>query len=88
MTSHTPGPWKVKVRNGDPDVIDAEGNTIAWVYSGERAKADAHVIAAAPAILATLEAAVVAHGPFGDDSRPAWWHDANAIVGAARRGAI
>jgi hypothetical protein len=40
--------------------------------------------AAASAMLAALTDAVVAHGPFGDDSRPAWWNAANAAIAQAK----
>lgn len=39
--------------------------------------------AAAPELLAALKEAVIAHGPFGDDTRPSWWQAAvNAIAKA------
>lgn len=46
-------------------------------------QADAKLWAAASELLAALTAAVQAHGPFGDDSRPAWWQAACAAIAKA-----
>ena len=61
MTSHTPGPW-----NTQPDAVppghvqitvyaDADGSRVATVF---QEKANAHLIAAAPDLLAALEYAL------------------------------
>ena len=41
---------------------------------------------AAPDMLEALTQAVQAHGPFGDDSRPAWWPAACAAISKATGG--
>ena len=44
---------------------------------------------AASALLDALTDAVFAHGPFGDDSRPAsWWRAANTAIAQARAAGI
>lgn len=67
------------------------GGTVGAAYAtgtgGDDPKvqeANAVLMAGAPRLLAALTSAVVAHGPFGDDSRPAaWWDEAMAAIAAA-----
>jgi len=63
MTKHTPGPWAVA--DVGEVVVCATGRTLCDVYSSfgtgeEQADADARLIAAAPDLLAALEAFVEA----------------------------
>jgi hypothetical protein len=54
-TTHTPGPWTVSQPSGN--YIDtATGSVAALTYGAT--KADAHLIAAAPDLLAALETAL------------------------------
>jgi len=58
MSKHTPGPWAVA--DVGEVVVCATGRTLCDVYSSpatgdEQADADAHLIAAAPDMLAALE---------------------------------
>lgn len=60
MTKHTPGPWKMSGANTvhGPDCIVAfvgTSNEEVRKFSGERQNADAHLIAAAPDLLAACE---------------------------------
>lgn len=41
------------------------------------------IVEAAPELAKALKAAVEAHGPFGDDSRPAWFNSACAALALA-----
>lgn len=53
---HTPGPW-LRIQNGD--VEDSRGNLIAAVsFQGSDGPINGHLIAAAPELLAALEAAM------------------------------
>jgi len=56
MTKHTPGPWKLGPSLGE--VRDDDDNVLCDVYddNDEQAEADAHLIAAAPDLLAACEA--------------------------------
>lgn len=90
MSTHTPGPWKVFGRAGytGHKVEDGKGRSVAaFPSTSKRSKeerdANAVLIAAAPELFAALKAAVEAHGPFGDDSRPSWWHDACIAISKA-----
>lgn len=73
---HTPGPWFV-TRHATPDhspqfgIYDGygRGRDIATIY-GANAEADAALIAAAPALLAALEAMVNMEDWAGDDIAP------------------
>jgi hypothetical protein len=63
-TQHTPGPWYV-ARHGTPDYapqygVYADGGADFAIIKGEKAKADAHLIAAAPDLLAGAELAEAA----------------------------
>ena len=69
-TKHTPGPWAVA--DVGEVVVCATGRTLCDVYSSpttgdEQADADAHLIAAAPDLLAALEAALACLNFFGSD---------------------
>lgn len=61
MNTHTPGPWRIEENNdqGNIDILsndDIYSFYIAEVWGGMRAqKANAHLIAAAPALLEALE---------------------------------
>ena len=56
--SHTPGPWKV-TENYRECIEGADGGTVAWYV----ARANAPLIAAAPDMLAALEAITAKPGP-------------------------
>jgi hypothetical protein len=62
MTTHTPGPWHVGVRQAEQIVYDKTGWAVAnaTVYHGKEdlpeMKANARLIATAPDLLAALEA--------------------------------
>lgn len=59
MSSRTPGPWKAEFRNGWCDgIIGPDGHDIVKTDSGVYPpnEADAHLIAAAPELLAACEA--------------------------------
>lgn len=65
ITAHTPGPWKVVLKDTpyDHPIMDGQGNIIARVSSGyPESSADANLIAAAPELLAALEAVVASAG--------------------------
>jgi len=92
---HTPGPWRIDYNQGDiwigphinggPEVLTVV-NMPTRAYAGPALQAriaDARLIAAAPDLLSLLTEAVVAHGPLGDDTRPAWWVKANAAIAKA-----
>lgn len=62
-TKHTPGPWEVrKYGSGGIDVIDRNASTVAAIHlddgDSDIYEADAHLIAAAPTMLAALEIAL------------------------------
>lgn len=94
MTKHTPGPWVVTNgyqvwkdgRNAllSPRIcsLKSAATPVEQVSRDEMA-ANAALIAAAPDMLAALREAVQAHGPFGDDSRPAWWQAACDAIARA-----
>jgi hypothetical protein len=55
MSSHTPGPWRVERPDHDPnafDVYGSDGARISRGYWSDKARADALLVAAAPALLA------------------------------------
>lgn len=75
-TQHTPGPWST-YRGEDTNywwiIRDAEGHELGSGDGGFE-KADAHLIAAAPAMLAALRAMVgvtINSGQVSDDMAPA-----------------
>ena len=63
MSGHTPGPWHAETDNGLKPSIAARGLTVAEVWSRSElgpercpiARANTHLIAAAPAMLEALE---------------------------------
>ena len=60
---HTPGPWKAKIEDDDNFGISAGWTDVAKVYNDEDdpvCKANAHLIAAAPVLLAALETCEIA----------------------------
>ena len=63
MSKHTPGPWRVAAIPGA--VITMDNTTIAKVFYGERSVSDsnAHLIAAAPDLLAALKGLESRHEP-------------------------
>ena len=70
MRGHTPGPWKAPLIGGDhgtTGLVWAEERVVATVSSGEesieRQTANAHLIAAAPDMLAALEQ-IALNGPY------------------------
>ena len=69
MSNHTPGPWEVMIDDAgfiDFYRIDANGETVGEALLGE---ADARLIAAAPDLLAALQALVV----LDDGNRSELW---------------
>jgi hypothetical protein len=59
MKTHTPGPWHYET--GDDGAVVYTGFTIAKIpIDGSNWQSNAHLIAAAPDLLATLEAALTA----------------------------
>lgn len=56
--NHTPGPWGVQGHGNDADVYVADKEIVAWVgdpFDKKETEANAHLIAAAPDMLAMLE---------------------------------
>lgn len=81
-TQHTPGPWEVSYRDLSVQIYGANGSGIGEVYGWsagsqavqQEAFANAHLIAAAPAMLAALRAMVgvtINSGQVSDDMAPA-----------------
>ena len=63
-TTHTPGPWAVSQPSGN--YIDTPTGSVAALTYGAT-KADAHLIAAAPDLLAALEHVDAYLAPEGDE---------------------
>lgn len=88
-TKHTPGPWEVrKYGSGGIDVIDRNASTVAAIHlddgDSDIYEADAHLIAAAPELLAALielEQLVTAHIP---DEAENWARNARAAIAKAK----
>lgn len=79
--SHTPGPWVMTVGGGEID--DANGDSVALLpYSTGRdeVRANAHLIAAAPELLAACEAAM---DWFRDDGQEPHAHVSYSMLEAA-----
>ena len=51
--THTPGPWSFSFRGSSPKVVDTEGKAVCMVTPRKNVW-NAHIIAEAPAMLATL----------------------------------
>lgn len=87
--THTPAPWKIAGKSGNDHeafVIDAESRSICWTTNTldcdtdeetitEEDKANAHLIAAAPELLAAAKSALRAlrsynPGPLADKADP------------------
>ena len=69
MSKHTPGPWQIEgdFIEGPPTTKHGLSVMIASVYGGySEHKADASLIAAAPDLLATLEALVVRYNDLAE----------------------
>lgn len=66
-TKHTPGPWRVEARR--PTIVEREvdASTVASCHDFSRARHDALLIAAAPAMLEALEEIV---GGYADTNDP------------------
>jgi len=84
---HTPGPWHVGSDGPDPDIYDAEGYCVVYqVCSGahdenDDGRTNAALIAAAPDLLAALEAITKTHADacgFSD------WEPATDVIERAR----
>lgn len=72
---------------GDHVRMAGDGYHVATVSRGMNDRAEyARLFAAAPDMLAALISAVQAHGPFGDDARPAWWQAACDAIAKATEG--
>lgn len=96
--SHTPGPWQVVTPARPMDgftraVTDRVGAALAWVLphgAGGADEANARLIAAAPELLAALEATLALwreHGlGDGDDESEPVWNAALAAVAKAKKG--
>ena len=93
-TKHTAGPWKITRAHGSPCSIEDEahpGVALAKVYLTDadtrkrtpEALANAHIIAAAPDLLAALEEAVKLFGRRVSDANR-WEVDARAAIARAR----
>ena len=88
MKTHTPGPWIVTPTTGNPskpytvrmDVVTTSGEWNPAFVAGDMLPADAHLIAAAPDLLAALER--LAH-PMADDEDLDY---ARAIIRKAKGG--
>ena len=86
---HTPGPW---VRYFENDVLSAAGDLIAVVHAWDlnEQEANAHLIRAAPELLAALEGMLSRYDKFSDENLPVTgiWHDqiinARAAVAKAK----
>lgn len=76
MIKHTPGPWKVtdsfeiSVDDGDVQPLVATVNADSTSVSAEQAKADARLIAAAPAMWAVLTEISSLAGQLDDGKHP------------------
>ena len=77
MPKHTQGPWVVDAVSSDTFLIHPEHHTM-WMVAKTYMRADAQLIAAAPAMLEALKMALEAP----DDDR-SWEDDAIAAVKAA-----
>ena len=92
MTNHTPGPWVVHVRtlrHIDARYILAGQSQVATVAQGN--EANAHLIAAAPDMLAALEMALASglikdRDPVGDPGTLCPVHDSIIAAIAKARG--
>ncbi len=95
MTEHTPGPWHVSDPIDGRDIPygidDAKGHHLADVSDNHYGnplpvEANARLIAAAPDLLAALEAMERRISTFGNPSHFDWSHDSNdrAMVNQAR----
>jgi len=94
MSAHTPGPWEVSPYESDrfPEcsAITADDHCVC-VASSVAKRANAHVIAAAPDLLAVVEEAIRLYGrpggPWNVPSDPGGWMDrAQEAVALARGG--
>lgn len=64
-TKHTPGPWNTVILNGDRIAVVAHDSSDVATLT-QASHADARLIAAAPELLAALEAAIPALIRLGD----------------------
>jgi hypothetical protein len=90
--THTPGPWHLGKRAGNPAIYGKDGTEIAEILQGltPEWRENARLIAAAPALLAALrglmkQAAKDAEGYAEDGSEAiwAWICDASDIIAKA-----
>ena len=82
-TQHAPGPWATDGKDYGWCIMDLRGARVAtvWRDGAPLATANARLIAAAPDLLAALQAAL----PIGGPHR--WWHDdARAAIAKATGG--
>jgi hypothetical protein len=92
-TKHTPGPWSLKRENGRFAIIPDCRSPIALAYTAfnglpqEKDEANARLIAAAPDLLAALEAVLAANPlPAGMTERRGVMAQAEDSVKKAREG--
>lgn len=90
MATHTPGPWNLwtgqtgafEVYVGEPLRGDVIVQRHDWNHKAEESKANAHLIAAAPDLLAALKA--MRHPDYGTPEDPSeLTHQARSIADAA-----
>ncbi len=96
-TKHTPGPWHVQIgprknsiphiRSENMDYVMDSPSRGSMGHGSVRQMADAHLIAAAPELLAALEL-IVSDDKFTGDNygerRDAWIETARAIIARAK----
>jgi hypothetical protein len=91
MTQHTPGPWAAT--GWEMREVSAHGHTIALCLGGNSAeaarmaRANAALIAAAPDMLAALEAILSCADARDSDSMANAMTDARAVITKAKGGA-
>ena len=83
-TQHTPGPWKVSdKRDADCSVVTSPTGPVAktyWTQNVPEMRANAHLIAAAPELLAALKAL---EGSFEKHRPKTMWDAARAAIAKA-----
>jgi hypothetical protein len=89
---HTPGPWQMKANRASFGVYTPVGDLVVRVetsnYAGERKRADATLIAAAPSMLEALTSIVEQFEAYAITNTSATTHDATGFIYAKARAAI